>query len=34
MNNGNKFKYTGNNFPIYINELEQHIYKLLYNYED
>ena len=33
MNKNSKFKYTGQSLPIYIDELEQHIYKLLYSYD-
>ena len=30
---GNNFTFTGQSLPIYIDELEQHIYKLLYSYD-
>ena len=33
MNKDNKFNYTGQSLPVYIDELEQHIYKLLDNYD-
>jgi len=33
MPNNFGMKYTGNNLPIYIDELEQHIYKILNNYD-
>ena len=34
MPNNFGMKYTGNKLPIYIDELEQHIYKILNNYDN